>query len=424
MLSEAKKRSLNRDGYEGGLLVDEMTIQEDIQLKKRGNEFEIIGFVECCDESVYMNKLMGKSDLKMATHVLQLLFLGITGFRFPVGHFATLQTSPAELYSIFREAVKMLGVFGFTVLYVSMDGAQNNRLFMKMLLPGNELNSIKMKTMKIRNIYDQNKPDICIIMDYSHLMKNIRNNISKSGNTNKHTKHLMYKGKDIFWEHWCKAYLWDTSNNALKIYQKLTNDHFFLNPQLKMRNALAEDVLNSDMLHLMRKYQESLPDQEKNSLNSSIELLEITSILVKKFRDQRPIHEYADQRLSENKLLLSWFRTWENADGLCEKNLISQQTREDTVSLLIGFDEMCKDRFSRSCGSIIASYINSDSIENIFSQQRGLHNGANTNPNLLTYNHAINNIILGQTTVSRKCNTGESGAQVYSDQRQPLKSIQ
>lgn len=423
MLSEAKRRSLHIDGYQGGILIDEMTIQEDVQLKKCGNDFEIIGFVECCDETVFMDILTGKGDLKLATHVLQLLFMGNTGFRFPVGHFATLQTSPAELYLVFWEAVKLLGVFGFTVLYLSLDGAQNNRLFMKMLLPGSDLTSTTMKTMKTKNIYDPSKPDICIIMDYSHLMKKIRNNISKSGNSDKHTKNLMYKGKMIFWEHWCKAYLWDTSTNTLKIYQKLTNDHFYLNPQLKMRNALAEDVLNNNMLHLMKKYQQSLPEHEKDSLNSSIELLENTSVLVKNFRDQRPIHEYADSRLSENKSVLSWFQTWESEEGLCERNLISQQTREDTVSLIVGFDEMCKDILSRSCGSIVASRINSDPIENIFSQQRGLHNGANTNPNLLTYNQAQNNIILGQTTISRKCNTGETGAQVYSDQKQPLQSM-
>ncbi|XP_053400344.1 uncharacterized protein LOC123539045 [Mercenaria mercenaria] len=423
MLSEIKLRKLPEDGYEGGLLMDEMAIQEDIQLKKIGDEFEIVGFVECCDETLYMDRLMGKTDLKMATHVLQILFLGNTGFRFPVGHFATLQACPAEMYLVFWEAVKMLGTFGFTVTYISLDGAQNNRLFMKMLLPENEVTCKTMNTMKTKNIFDPTKPDICIIMDYSHLKKKIRNNISKSGKTDKNTKHLIYKGKDIVWEHWYKAYQWDTNTNPLKVYHKLTNDHFFLNPQLKMRNALDEDVLKSNMLHLMKRYQESLFEHEQDSLTSSIKLLQMTSILVRNFRDQRPIHELDDSRLAENKNALSWFRNWEAEECLCEKNLISHQTREDIVSLLLGFSELCKDKFTRSAGSIVASRVNSDPIENIFSQQRGLHDGANTNPNLLTYNRTQNNIILGQTTISRKSNTGGTGAQVYNDQRQPLKSI-
>ena len=68
-----------------------------------------------------------------------------------------------------------------------------------------------------------------------------------------------------------------------------------------MRKVLAEDILNNNMLHLVKKYQQSLPKQHKDSFNSSTELLENTLILVKYFRDQRLIHEYADSRLSENK---------------------------------------------------------------------------------------------------------------------------
>lgn len=63
-------------GYKGGLLIDEMTIQDDLQLKKVGDEFQLIGFVECCPESVYFDKLCGKNTLKLANHVLRLLFIG------------------------------------------------------------------------------------------------------------------------------------------------------------------------------------------------------------------------------------------------------------------------------------------------------------------------------------------------------------
>jgi hypothetical protein len=35
-------------------------------------------------------------------------------------------------------------------------------------------------------------------------------------------------------------------------------EHIFLTPEAKMRNHLAEDILNSDMLHLMELYQNNL----------------------------------------------------------------------------------------------------------------------------------------------------------------------
>jgi hypothetical protein len=222
----------------------------------------------------------------------------------------------------------------------------------------------------------------------------------------------MLNNKYIVWDHWFKAYQWDISSNTLKVYQKLTQDHFFLNSELKMRNKLAEDVLDENMLHLMEVYSDSL-GEKANELASSVELLKNTSVLVKFFRDSRPIKNYQDNRLENCRKVLHWFRNWEQQIKQTEmsnkdkdKSLLSAQTREDLVSCIIGFDEMCQDRFKRSFGSIVPARINSDAIENIFSQQRGIHNGPNTNPDYLTYCRATNSIILGETPVSRKTNTG------------------
>ena len=132
--------------------------------------------------------------------------------------------------------------------------------------------------------------------------------------------------------------------------------------------------------------------------------------------------------------MLKWFRKWEkkiqNSDRENkEKSLLSSQTREDIVSLLLGFDTLCHEKFQRSNSSIIPSRINSDVVENIFSQQRGIHNGPNQNPDYLSYSRTMNSIILGETSISRKSNAGDSfqGAFYHSiackkDTREPLKS--
>jgi hypothetical protein len=60
----------------------------------------------------------------------------------------------------------------------------------------------------------------------------------------------------------------------------------------KMRNSLAEDVLNKDILHVMRCYAASLNDSDH--LKSTISLLEQTSILIANCRDRRPIREVGD----------------------------------------------------------------------------------------------------------------------------------
>lgn len=145
------------------------------------------------------------------------------------------------------------------------------------------------------------------------------------------------------------------------------------------------------MLHLMSCYRNSLSDATKSAeLRGTIEFLQQTSVLVKIFRDGRPIKDYGDDRLQQNRDVLSWFKRWEHENKSNnevtekEKSLLSFQCREDIVSLLVGFDEFSREKLQKSGGSIIPNRINSDVIENVFSQQRGLHNGNNSNP---TYQH-------------------------------------
>jgi hypothetical protein len=55
------------------------------------------------------------------------------------------------------------------------------------------------------------------------------------------------------------------------IHKKLTEDHFTLTPVSKMRNQLAIDVLDKNMLFLMKSYQATLQDPER--LSSAISLM-------------------------------------------------------------------------------------------------------------------------------------------------------
>lgn len=365
-----------------------------------------------------MNQIRtGRKEQQLATHVLQFVFIGFTGFRFPFAHFPSNTASGSELYLLFWKAVHMLSMFNFKVMFVSTDGAQSNRDFMHYLLP--DFSSENPTTMAFRNIFSSNEL-IFFIMDFSHMMKKIRNNICKSGEGNLSKRRLQHKDQYIEWDHFRKAYLWDISNNPFPIHQKLTNEHLFLSNEGKMRNHLAEDVLNTEMLHLMKVYQQSLGDAGV-ALNLTVELLEKTSALILTFRDSRPITDAMDDRLQEIHDIFLWFVNWEKDNKLNtsiknrEKSLISIQTREDIVSCLLGFEELCKYRLQKSSASIVPNRTNSDLIENMFCQQRTLHNGANTNPTYLGYCRSVNAVILGQTSVSRKSNSGGgSGAGLMS----------
>ena len=250
MLQEAKNQNLPPEGYEGGIVIDEMTIQSDIQFSKKGGGITLIGFKDVTEASAYMDKLSSqKEEITLATHALQFVFLGNTGYRFPFAHFATTGASASELYLLLWDAVKFLSMFGFKVSFVSTDGAQLNRDLMNILLPTNKEN----KSLTFTNIM-QPSQKIAFVMDYSHVIKKIRNNICKSGSMGYHKRNLLHDQNYIHWDHWKNAYTWDISTNPFPVHHKLSNEHMFLTSESKMRNRLAEDVLDVEMLHLMEAY--------------------------------------------------------------------------------------------------------------------------------------------------------------------------
>ncbi|XP_062587022.1 uncharacterized protein LOC134248629 [Saccostrea cucullata] len=410
MRNEAQLKKIPPEGLEGGLIFDEMSVQSDLQFKKKDGEIQLIGFSECTPESIVFNQISSsKKQLPLATHALQLLFLGFTGFRFPFAHFPSTTASGHELYLLLWESVNMLSSFGFKIQYISTDGAQSNRDLFKLLLP--EFSTMNPVTCSFKNIYCLDNPQIFFIMDISHVIKKIRNNILKSGTDASCKRHLMLGDKYIEWNHFRKAYIWDISSHAFPVHHKLSQEHLFMTPEAKMRNHLAEDVLDGNMLHLMELYQESL-GLEGSQLDVTVKLLKCTSVLIKNFRDTRPVTDVSDDRLKENHDAMDWFVQWENSIKNNktiknkEKHLISHQTRQDIISSVLGFEELCLYKLKKSNASIIPSRTNSDVIENVFCQQRTLHNGANTNPTYLGYCNTLNSVILGQASVSRKSNTG------------------
>jgi hypothetical protein len=81
----------------------------------------------------------------------------------------------------------------------------------------------------------------------------------------------------IVWSHWEEAYKFNIKD-GFPIHRKLTEEHILLTPVSKMRNGLASDVLNSEMLYLMKLYQGTLDNPAR--LASTMELLENTSFVL------------------------------------------------------------------------------------------------------------------------------------------------
>jgi cytochrome c oxidase subunit IV len=79
------------------------------------------------------------------------------------------QASAPELYLLFWKIVNILSTFGFKIQYVSLDGAQTNRDFAKLLI--GTFKSDLIKTMTVKNIFSFKQEPIFVIMDYSHLIR-------------------------------------------------------------------------------------------------------------------------------------------------------------------------------------------------------------------------------------------------------------
>ena len=205
----------------------------------------------------------------------------------------------------------MLDEHGFTVDYVMLDGASTNRAFMNMLLGGNA-RAAKYITKEINNIEHQ----IFVIQDSKHVIKRIRNNIeaSKLANRSSPGRHLTISEKPVVWEHFKTAYGFNTQSGFL-IHRYLTKEHINLTSTRKMINRLAEQVLDKDMLFLMKSYQATRDDPER--MSSTIDLLHNTSVPVDIFRDTRPITDPNDTHLGQLGEVLKFFSDWENSMNLC-----------------------------------------------------------------------------------------------------------
>lgn len=72
------------------------------------------------------------SEPKLATHVLQFIFLSDSGFRFPIAQFPSGACTPTDLFFLFWEGVLKMRETGFNIYWCILDGAEVNRQFIKL----------------------------------------------------------------------------------------------------------------------------------------------------------------------------------------------------------------------------------------------------------------------------------------------------
>ena len=116
-----------------------------------------------------------KREVTLAEYVLQFIFLGYDGFRFPFAYYPTKGANAPEMYFLLWDAILKLKQYGFIVDFLIMDGASNNRALQYM-----HFKSAISNKFTIINPYSQCNT-VSLTMDFSHNIKKWRNNILSSG---------------------------------------------------------------------------------------------------------------------------------------------------------------------------------------------------------------------------------------------------
>ena len=156
-------------------------------------------------------------------------------------------------------------------------------------------------------------------------------------------------------------------------------------------------------------------DGNVTRLDESIALLKHTSIMVELFSDKHVIYDANDIRLQQLSDALQYFTEWKAEVQEAKHQFFSEKLWFGLQSMILGFRSLVEVKLSRFAGSVIKPAImNQDLVENHFSQLRAA-NGQNENPTYLLTQATQNSIIFGQTTISRKGNTGTSKNSSFSE---------
>ena len=69
MRDEANKRNVGAEGRFGGIMLDEMAIQEDVQLKQENGVMRLVGVVDTGDEDSYMRAIQSGKTSSSQNHL-------------------------------------------------------------------------------------------------------------------------------------------------------------------------------------------------------------------------------------------------------------------------------------------------------------------------------------------------------------------
>ena len=371
-----------------GIIHDEVSLRKDLVFDDSG---KLIGFVNLGSVQNSMDDLEQCLSAKQnsptipdeATHMFVFMAVSLfSDWKMPVAFFPTTTIKAYALFNLFWKCIEELEQRDFKVLTSTCDGASPHRLFYKYHCPpGAPKGTIIYKT---NNHYAFEKRPLYFICDPVHLLKTTRNNWENSFWRNK-TQKFRNNGMWVTWLQLIDAFENDVnSSNAsgLRLLHKLTADHIFLNPYLRMRVYLAAQVFSNRVAHAITE--QGKPGTEETvkfvkHMNDFFDCLNANRINTR-FEFKSVYRTQSDERLHwlENDFL-KYFQDWKDwAMGqedvpLAERKqyFISDQTWEGLQICVKSFVEVVK--FSLDIPGInfvVATKFNQDILEKCFGKLR------------------------------------------------------
>ena len=138
MRQEASRQNLPPHGMYGGLIMDEMSIQEDLVFSSDKNDQHLVVLSDSSKQCFLISGSQRSFIQETGQSRFAEFVSWLPGFRWPFANYLNNQASPAELFVTAWNRIEALEEYGFHVIYCCMDGSRNNRAFLKMHFPSDD----------------------------------------------------------------------------------------------------------------------------------------------------------------------------------------------------------------------------------------------------------------------------------------------
>ena len=360
----------------GGLFFDEMKIKEGLVWDCSTNE--LVGFVDYGDVENDDNDQPVSNAEALATHAFQFHFRSLfSSFSFPCAYYFTRAPSAGAVHDMFWRGVSQLDMYGFQVIMACCDGAACNRKFIRDSsapgTPGKGLNPF-------------GQWPIFYISDPTHLIKKMRNNLSKSGYSPSSTRVLTLNGQSMLWSQIRAVY--DRDKCRPLHYTPLREEHVQLNSFSRMRSRLAFDIFN-------KRVEEEMKSCQEDETKAIREFIGRVRTIIEVFCSNEKLGTALGDLPKKLMDTLNWFREWKK-QCTHEKQFVSPQVYEDLQCTVEGFLGLLKfmssDKRVQHMGLyVFANRLNQDFVEGYF----GLHrssSGCNQNMTARAYGYQTNSL--------------------------------